>query len=490
MRELLDDLSTRYPAIRGHLLDDGGELNRFVNVYVNNEDVRLGDGLDTARAPEATVIVLPAMAGGAEPLAAASRRARASQRLPAIGNTPLVELPRDLAAGRRPHLRQARGAEPDRLGQGPRGALSMIEAAEVTGELQPGQRILEPTSGNTGISLAMIGKVKGYPVSVVMPESATPERVELLRMYGAEIIFSPGELGSNGAVAMARELAERDPSLFMPFQYANEANPAAHYCGTALEILEQVPDGQVDAFVAGLGTGGTLMGTGRRLREENPDVQIVAAEPLQGDPVMGLRSLEDGYTPPILDIRELDRKVLVSNAEAVLGLRKLLDAGGHLRAASPPAPRWRSPAASPPSWTRAERGRAVRRRRLEVHERGPVHDADRRARARRWRSASGGDPGGDARRDRRARPSRDCPTRRAASSAGRDGRADGFHPAAAGRAEPVLLPDRGARPDPDHDRDRGRRRGPDRDLPLAHLARPRTPRAPTPSRRSGRTRPT
>jgi cysteine synthase B len=192
----------------------------------------------------------------------------------------------------------------------------------------PGQRILEPTSGNTGISLAMIGKVKGYPVSAVMPESSTPERVELLRMYGADIIFSPGNLGSNGAVAMARELAERDPSVFMPFQYANEANPAAHYCGTALEILDQVPDGQIDAFVAGLGTGGTLMGNGRRLREANPDVQIVAAEPLQGDLVMGLRSLEDGYTPPILDIRELDRKVLVSNSESVLALRRLLELEG------------------------------------------------------------------------------------------------------------------------------------------------------------------
>ncbi len=174
----------------------------------------------------------------------------------------------------------------------------------------------------------MIGKVKGYPVSVVMPESATPERVELLRMYGAEIIFSPGNMGSNGAVAMARELAERDPSVFMPFQYANEANPGAHYCGTAIEILDQVPDGQVDAFVAGLGTGGTLMGNGRRLREVNPDVQIIAAEPLQGDLVMGLRSLEDGYTPPILDISELDRKVLVSNGESVLALRKLLDLEG------------------------------------------------------------------------------------------------------------------------------------------------------------------
>jgi [CysO sulfur-carrier protein]-thiocarboxylate-dependent cysteine synthase len=247
--------------------------------------------------------------------------------LSAVGNTPLVELPQMTP---KPGVRifakleeqNPTGSVKDRV------ALSMVEAAEESGELLPGQRILEPTSGNTGISLAMIGKVKGHPVSVVMPESATPERVELLRMYGAEIIFSPGNMGSNGAVAMARELAERDPSVFMPFQYANEANPGAHYCGTALEILDQVPDGQVDAFVAGLGTGGTLMGNGRRLREVNPNVQIVAAEPLQGDLVMGLRSLEDGYTPPILDINELDRKVLVSNGESVLALRKLLDREG------------------------------------------------------------------------------------------------------------------------------------------------------------------
>ncbi len=247
--------------------------------------------------------------------------------LSAVGNTPLVELPRmspreGVRIFAKLEEQNPTGSVKDRV------ALSMIEAAEDSGELLPGQRILEPTSGNTGIALAMIGKVKGYPVSVVMPESATPERVELLRMYGAEIVFSPGNLGSNGAVAMAREMAERDPSVFMPFQYANEANPSAHYCGTAVEILDQLPDGQVDAFVAGLGTGGTLMGCGRRLREANPDVQVVAAEPLQGDPVMGLRSLEDGYTPPILDIRELDRKVLVSNGEAVLALRKLLDLEG------------------------------------------------------------------------------------------------------------------------------------------------------------------
>jgi cysteine synthase B len=247
--------------------------------------------------------------------------------LSAVGNTPLVELPRiGPPAGARIFAKleeqNPTGSVKDRV------ALSMVEAAEDSGELAPGQRILEPTSGNTGIALAMIGKVKGYPVSVVMPESATPERVELLRMYGAEIVFSPGNLGSNGAVAMARSMAERDPSVFMPFQYANPANPAAHYCGTALEILDQVPGGEVEAFVAGLGTGGTLMGCGRRLREANPDVQVIAAEPLQGDPVMGLRSLEDGYTPPILDITQLDRKVLVSNSEAVRTLRALLNEEG------------------------------------------------------------------------------------------------------------------------------------------------------------------
>jgi cysteine synthase B len=252
---------------------------------------------------------------------------RRSAALTAVGNTPLIELPRmspnpDVRIFAKLEEQNPTGSIKDRV------ALSMVETAEMTGELEPGRRILEPTSGNTGIALAMIGTVKGYPVTAVMPESATPERIELLRMYGAEIVFSPGPLGSNGAVAMARSMAERDPSVFMPFQYANEANPNAHYCGTALEIIDQVPDGQIDAFVAGLGTGGTLMGCSRRLREHNPDVQIVAAEPLQGDPVMGLRSLEDGYTPPILDIAQLDRKVLVSNSEAVTALRKLLSLEG------------------------------------------------------------------------------------------------------------------------------------------------------------------
>ena len=242
--------------------------------------------------------------------------------LSAIGNTPLVELP---------HLRPEGGARiwsklemlnpsgsiKDRV------ALSLIESAEAQGLLSPGQTIIEPTSGNTGIALAMICAVKGYRFRAVMPESATTERVEQISMYGAEIVFSPGELGSNGGVALARELAAADPSLYMPFQYANAENPNAHYRTTGPEIIEAL-DGKVDAFVAGLGTGGTLMGTGRALREANPDVQIIAAEPLQGEAVMGRRSLEDGSTPEILDITQLDRKMLVTNLESVKAMRDLL----------------------------------------------------------------------------------------------------------------------------------------------------------------------
>jgi [CysO sulfur-carrier protein]-thiocarboxylate-dependent cysteine synthase len=168
-----------------------------------------------------------------------------------------------------------------------------------------------------------VAKLKGYPLTCVLPENATPERVKLLELYGARLVFSPASEGSNGAVRHALDLAERDPRLFMPFQYANEANPRAHYEGTGAEIAEALP--HVDALVAGLGTGGTLMGVGDRLREANPDLVVAAAEPLQGDLVYGLRSLADGYVPPILDLAKLDRKVLVTNEESVEGLRLLLD---------------------------------------------------------------------------------------------------------------------------------------------------------------------
>src|SRR4051812_33865068 len=202
----------------------------------------------------------------------------------------------------------------------------MIEAAEASGELEPGRALLEPTSGNTGISLAMVAKVKGYPLTCVMPANATMERKRLLRIFGVEIVESPAEEGSNGAVRVALELAEREPRYYMPFQYANEANPRAHYEGTGAEIAEALD--RVDALVAGLGTGGTLMGTGARLRESFPDVIVAAAEPLPGDLVMGLRSLDDGYVPPILDISQLDRKVLVSNEESVRAVHALLNEEG------------------------------------------------------------------------------------------------------------------------------------------------------------------
>jgi cysteine synthase B len=188
----------------------------------------------------------------------------------------------------------------------------------------PHQTLLEPTSGNTGISLAMICGRKGYRLKVVMPENVTPERTELLRMYGAEIVYSEGSKGSNGAVELALDMAARDSAYYMPYQYANPANPGAHYHGTALEILEELDE--VSAFVAGLGTGGTLMGNARRLKEELGDrVKIVAAEPMQGEPVQGLRSLADGFIPPIIDLSLLDRKIFVTNADAIGFTRRLLD---------------------------------------------------------------------------------------------------------------------------------------------------------------------
>ena len=243
-----------------------------------------------------------------------------------VGNTPLVELSR-FAPGPVRVLAKLEAQNPtgsikDRV------AKEMIESAEASGELEPGRRLLEPTSGNTGISLALVAKLKGYPLTCVMPENATPERRLLLRRFGAEIVESPGEQGSNGAVRLALELAERDPSWFMPFQYANEANPRAHYEGTGTEIATALD--RVDVLVAGLGTGGTLMGTGARLRESFPDVVVAAAEPLPGEAVMGLRSLAEGYVPPILDVAKLDRKLLVSNAESVAGLKALLASEGIL----------------------------------------------------------------------------------------------------------------------------------------------------------------
>jgi cysteine synthase B len=327
VRAVLEDLSSRFPGLGRQLFEDDGEIATFVNVYVEGEDVRTLDGLDTPVSEGQTVILLPAMAGGAP-----RNLLRTSHSLlDLVGNTPLVELTRltpkaGVQIYAKLEAQNPTGSIKDRV------AKAMIEAAEASGDLQPGRHLLEPTSGNTGISLALVAKLKGYPLTCVMPANATEERRKLLRLYGAEIVESPADEGSNGAVRLALELAEADPRYFMPFQYGNEANPRAHYEGTGAEIAEALD--RVDVLVAGLGTGGTLMGTGARLRESFPDLVVAAAEPLPGDPVMGLRSLEDGYVPPILDVSKLDRKVLVSNEESVAAVRALLDREGILAGVS------------------------------------------------------------------------------------------------------------------------------------------------------------
>ena len=317
VRELLADLAERFPGLGSQVLENGNEIVPFVNVYVNNEDVRTLEGLETPVGDGTSVILLPAMAGG--------ERTLTPSLLETIGGTPLVELSRISPEGGARLYAKLEGQNPtgsikDRI------AKTMVEAAESSGELEPGRELLEPTSGNTGISLAMVAKLRGYPLTCVLPENSTPERVRMLELYGAKVVFSPGSEGSNGAVRQALRLAESNSRYFMLNQYANEANPRAHYEGTGAEIAEALP--RVDAFVAGLGTGGTLMGAGERLRESFPDVLVAAAEPFQGDLVYGLRSLADGYLPPILDVSRLDRKILVSNDESLTGLRALLDREG------------------------------------------------------------------------------------------------------------------------------------------------------------------
>lgn len=245
--------------------------------------------------------------------------------LETIGNTPLVELK---SFSPRPGVEiyaKLEGANPsgsvkDRV------ALRMIQEAEASGKLQPGSILLEPTSGNTGISLAMISRIKGYQFVAVMPDNVTRERRQILELYGAQIIFSDGSQGSNGAVRLAKELAANDDRYVMLYQYGNGANPRAHYEGTAVEIIKDLPD--LDVFVAGLGTGGTLTGNARRLKEYNPAIKVVAAEPQQGEGVQGLRSLEDGFVPPVLDQSLLDAKLLVSASDAIRRTRQLKDQEG------------------------------------------------------------------------------------------------------------------------------------------------------------------
>jgi cysteine synthase len=244
---------------------------------------------------------------------------RANDILDAIGNTPLVGIRR---MSSKPGVRLWAKLE----GQNPTGSLKdriakrMIEEAERAGDLTSEKVILEPTSGNTGIALAMVARRKGYRVTVVMPDNASEERISLLELFGAEIVFSPADRGTNGSIEVARAMAESD-RFFMPFQYGNPANPDAHYHGTGEEIVRDCPE--VTHFVAGLGTGGTLMGVGRRLREHDPDVKIIAAEPELGELVYGLRSLEDGFVPPIFDEAALDRKFLVDSRDALAATREL-----------------------------------------------------------------------------------------------------------------------------------------------------------------------
>jgi len=245
--------------------------------------------------------------------------ARYDDILQAIGDTPLVGMPR---MSSKPGVRlwaKLEGSNPtgstkDRI------ALKMIESAEASGALTDDKTILEPTSGNTGIALAMVAARRGYGLTVVIPDNASEERIGLLRLFGAEIVFSDGDKGTNGSIEVARALAA-DDKYFMPFQYGNPANPLAHQEGTAQEIIRDLPE--VTHFVAGLGTGGTLTGCGRGLHAHDPDVKVVAAEPELDDLVYGLRSLDAGFIPPIFDPSEIDRKFLVDSSSSLRTNRDL-----------------------------------------------------------------------------------------------------------------------------------------------------------------------
>jgi [CysO sulfur-carrier protein]-thiocarboxylate-dependent cysteine synthase len=235
--------------------------------------------------------------------------------LDTIGNTPLVELE---SFSPRPGVQifaKMEGANPsgslkDRI------ARTMIEQAEAQGRLPAGSILLEPTSGNTGVALALVANMKGYPFTAVVSEKGTQEKRRMLELYGATVITAPGSAGSNGAIRLAQEVVQQDKRYVMLFQYGNEANPAAHYQTTAVEIVQDMPD--LDVLVAGLGSGGTLTGIGRRLKRHNKAIRIVAAEPVQGDSIQGLRNLADGFVPPVLDQALLDSKLQVSSQQAWL----------------------------------------------------------------------------------------------------------------------------------------------------------------------------
>jgi [CysO sulfur-carrier protein]-thiocarboxylate-dependent cysteine synthase len=250
---------------------------------------------------------------------------RFDSTLGSVGGTPLVGLPRlspsaDVRLWAKLEDQNPTGSIKDRA------ALKMVEVAEKDGTLRPGCTILEPTSGNTGISLAMAAKLKGYRLVCVMPENTSEERRQLLRMWGAEIVSSPAAGGSNEAVRVAKKVAEEHPDWVMLYQYGNPANALAHYEGTGPEILEDLPS--VTHFVAGLGTTGTLMGTGRFFREHKPDVTIVAAEPRYGELVYGLRNLDEGFVPELYDETLIDARFSVGPRDAVRRVRELLEAEG------------------------------------------------------------------------------------------------------------------------------------------------------------------
>ena len=324
---LIADLDERYGGLRERLVDDSG-LRRFVNVYLNDEDVRFLGGLEAPVKDGDTVTVLPGR----------GRRGALSGRRPPTQDPCATTRCSTRSAG--PRWSGCRGCRPaptarlwakleDRNPTGSvkdRAAFYMVAQAEKDGLLKPGSTLLEPTSGNTGISLAMVAKLRGYRLICVMPENTSAERRQLLEMYGAEIISSPAAGGSNEAVRVAKQLAADNPDWVMLYQYGNEANSLAHYETTGPEILADLPS--ITHFVAGLGTTGTLMGTGRYLRERVPGVQIVAAEPRYGELVYGLRNIDEGFVPELYDASVLTSRFSVTSADALRRTRELLDLEG------------------------------------------------------------------------------------------------------------------------------------------------------------------
>jgi len=330
IREVVAGVVSRHPALGSQLLGPDGDLHRFVNVYLNGQDVRYLAGLETPVGPTDEIRLLPAIAGGSV-VPAAGAGAEAGAELSAaprfdgidaaIGGTPIVEVSRLSPSPAVRLLAKLEAANPtgsvkDRV------AKALIDDLEASGRIGPDSILLEASSGNTGIALAMLAKRRGYRVAVVVPDNVTTERRQLLALHGAEVIDSPGHLGSNGAVALARDLIARDPRFVMADQYANPANPRIHEATTGPEVLAAVPE--IDVFVAGLGTGGTLMGVGRYLRRAKPGVRIIAAEPIPGENVQGLRSIEEGFVPEIFDPSVLDARYVVSNRDALAMARELL----------------------------------------------------------------------------------------------------------------------------------------------------------------------